>query len=275
MLCRGLFETKGIAWLVALVAVTLLLSKPVHGQYPSSNPGMQQPDPRLAFPTAAQIGTNNPLPPPIVTQPSGQRVFTQQDPPTTPANPGQTPTQSGTFRDRSSVQPASWNTPVSASSQAKSKSEPIEFRAPSKDAQIERPRSTWSALLSMLFSLGIVLSLFLMVAWLYKKSQPATQNRLPKEVVQFLGRTTLSPRQQVFVVRFGNKMLLVNQQQGQMQTLSEIDDPNEVDRIATLCEASQPTSISHSFRDVLQNVVSGKPDHADHPPQKRRSSLAN
>ena len=68
----------------------------------------------------------------------------------------------------------------------------------------------------------------------------------------------MTPRQQMFVVRFGSKLLLISHQPGQTQTLGEITDSDEVQRLAGLCEANHPGSISNSFRDVLKQVTSGK-----------------
>ena len=109
----------------------------------------------------------------------------------------------------------------------------------------------------------------MIIAWLFRKSQPVNFAKLPSEVVQVMGRTAMAPRQQVYVVRFGSKMLLVSHQPGQTQTLGEITDLDEVQRLAGLCEANQPSSISHSFRDVLKQVASGQKDRE---PRSRRSS---
>jgi flagellar biogenesis protein FliO len=114
------------------------------------------------------------------------------------------------------------------------------------------------------------LSFFLLVAWLVKKSQPHSFLKLPGDVVQVMGRTPMAPRQQMYVVRFGSKLLLISHQPGQTQTLGEITDPDEVQRLAGLCEANHPGSISNSFRDVLKQVALGKP--APEPRQTTRLS---
>jgi len=139
---------------------------------------------------------------------------------------------------------------------------PLEFKASSKETSsgIEKSKSTWGAALSMFFSLAIVISFFLLGVWLIKKSQPHSFVKLPGDVVQVMGRTPMAPRQQMYVVRFGSKLLLISHQAGQTQTLGEITDEDEVQRLAGLCEANQPGSISNSFRDVLKQVTLGKPE---------------
>jgi flagellar biogenesis protein FliO len=109
-----------------------------------------------------------------------------------------------------------------------------------------------SAFLSMGSSLLVVLGLFLGLAWLYRKSVGNTAGGgLPKGVLQVLGRTTLAPRQQLVLLRFGSKLVLVSQLHGETRTISEIADPLEVDQLTGLCESSRPGSVSQSFREIL------------------------
>ena len=78
---------------------------------------------------------------------------------------------------------------------------------------------------------------------------------LPNEVIEVLGRSTMGPRQQLYVLRFGSKLILVSQQPGETQALGEITDQEEAARLAGLCEANRPESISNSFKEVFRQVV--------------------
>jgi flagellar biogenesis protein FliO len=151
------------------------------------------------------------------------------------------------------------------------RSSSVELKPPSKTGagSIDKPTSNWGAMLSVLFSLAIVLCVFFGIAWMAKRSLPQSSSKLPTEVVQVLGRTTLAPRQQVYVVRFGKRLLLVSQQPGHTQTLGEIDDDQEVERLAGICEAAQPSSSSRSFSDVLKQVAYGK---TERPTARRRTA---
>lgn len=183
-----------------------------------------------------------------------------------PAQPASQPTSlpNSLPQPDQSVQAASYNAPVSlpalsqsSSSTANAKSNGIALKAPKtpKEGEVERPTSSLGTLFSVLFSLGIVLSMFLGLAWLYRKSQPQSAAKLPSEIVQILGRTNIAPRQSMMVVRFGSKLLLVSQQPGQTETLSEITDPIEVDRMAGICESKAPRSATQSFSSVLLQVA--------------------
>jgi flagellar protein FliO/FliZ len=159
------------------------------------------------------------------------------------------------------VQAASYAAPASIASAAAGsssvKSSSIALKAPKSpnEGEVERPSSSLGTIFSVVFSLGIVLSLFLGIAWLYRKSQPQGTAKLPTEIVQILGRTTVAPRQSMMVVRFGSKLLLVSQQPGQTETLAEISDPSEVDRLAGICESKSAHSASQSFSNVLLQVA--------------------
>ena len=109
-------------------------------------------------------------------------------------------------------------------------------------------------LATMISSLAVVLGLFMLLVWLVRRSAPRSSGSVPKEVVEVFGRATITPRQSVHVVRFGSKMLLLSITPGGMEALSEITDRAEVDRLAGLCQESQPGSVSRSFRQLITQM---------------------
>lgn len=135
----------------------------------------------------------------------------------------------------------------------------IALKAPGEAGEngVPKPSNSLGSVLSVVVSLGFVLALFLGLAWVFRKTQPRSLARLPTEVVQVLGRSNLAPRQQMYVVRFGSRLLLISQQPGHTQTLCEITDDEEVDRLAGFCESNSPTSVSQSFTEVVRQVVTG------------------
>jgi flagellar biogenesis protein FliO len=117
-----------------------------------------------------------------------------------------------------------------------------------------------TSLLTVGSSLAVVLGLFLLVAWGIKRAMPNRSGVLPSEVVEVLGRASLGARQQVHLVRCGSKLLLVSATPGGMETLTEIAEPDEVQRLAALCRQTQPGSTTAAFRQVFQQLAAG----ADH-----------
>ncbi len=68
------------------------------------------------------------------------------------------------------------------------------------------------------------------------QSRTKLTGALPKQVVNVLGRTQLAPRQQLVLIRFGSKLILVSNLQGEVRTLSELTDPLEVDQMRYMRE---------------------------------------
>ena len=182
-----------------------------------------------------------------------QAQFTSTDPPLPSAH-----SQRGSAISVKPTQATAQNSSIDSAQNSKSASqEPRALKPPSKsDANAESKRSsgTVQMFISVVSSLLIVVGLLLGAAWCYRKAAPNASGTLPKQVIQILGRTPLAPRQQLVLLRFGPKLLLVSNLQGEVRTISEIVDPLEVDRVAGMCESSQPGSISDSFRSVLHNI---------------------
>lgn len=101
-------------------------------------------------------------------------------------------------------------------------------------------------------SLAIVLGLFFVFAWLVRRGVPGAIPVLPREAVEVLGRTTLAARQQVHLIRLGNKLILVSVAATGAETLSEVTDAEEVQRLLVLCRQREPASATSMFRQALE-----------------------
>ncbi|REK15917.1 MAG: hypothetical protein DWQ37_08890 [Planctomycetota bacterium] len=107
---------------------------------------------------------------------------------------------------------------------------------------------------SVAMNLGLVLGLFLVVAWALRRGMPKGSALLPAEAVDVLGRAPLAGRQQVYLVRCGNKLVLVSPTATGVETLTEITDPAEVVRLENLCR--QPTAAVGPWRQLLTKLSS-------------------
>lgn len=112
---------------------------------------------------------------------------------------------------------------------------------------------------TLLGSLAVVLGLFLLLAWVLKLAMPKGATMLPRDAVEVLGRAPLAGRHQVHLIRCGNKILLVSVTPSGAETLTEITDPVEVDRLAGICYQSRPFSASANFRQLLQGFATERP----------------
>lgn len=79
----------------------------------------------------------------------------------------------------------------------------------------------------VVLALSAVLALILILRWGGKRLMAAGAFGRGPRGVQVLGRTHLSPRQQVVILQVGRRLLVVGDSGGQLNTLCEISDPDE------------------------------------------------
>jgi len=149
--------------------------------------------------------------------------------------------------ERPACQPAAVAAPAANSS--------LPLKPPLKrtgDADVRLPTHTpGGAVTTVITSLAVVLGLFLLSSLILRKANSRHSATLPGEVVQTLGRAPLSGRQEMHLVRVGNKLLLLSVTATGAETLTEITEPSEIDRLAGICRQSHPDSITASFREIL------------------------
>ncbi len=109
-----------------------------------------------------------------------------------------------------------------------------------------------SSTITVVSSLAVVLGIFLVVAWGMRRAAPTGSALLPGEVFEVLGRAPMASRQQVYLLRCGTRLVLVSVTAAGAETLTEITDPPEVDRLAGLCHQARPNSATAMFRQILQ-----------------------
>ncbi len=194
---------------------------------------------------------------------SGQRVAAVPLPPlsSTSAVPNQGSNAAWVSERTPNVSPASYAAPIASAAQAPSIATRTPLNPPKAQAITDSSKSASGNTLRMLFSVGssllVVIGLFLGVAWCYRKTLNTSMGGLPKHVVNVIGRTAIAPRQQLLLIRFGSKLVLVSMVQGETRTISEITDPLEVDQLAGACESHQPHSLTNSFRSILNQNGGG------------------
>ena len=124
-----------------------------------------------------------------------------------------------------------------------------------RDAASSAHRGGPQGLLTVVSSLGVVLGLFLVVAWAMRRATPGQGGLVPGEVVEVLGKAPLASRQQVYLIRLGSKLVLLSVTPAGAEALSEVTDPDEVQRLTGLCRQAQPNSSTAMFRQVLRQFT--------------------
>jgi len=108
----------------------------------------------------------------------------------------------------------------------------------------------------MFGGLALCLALFLAFAWVVRRGMPRSMAVLPREAVAVLGRMPLAKGQHASLIQVGNKLLLVAVSPAGAETLTEIDDPAEVDRLRTICNGPAEENVAgKSFRMTLQRFA--------------------
>lgn len=117
-----------------------------------------------------------------------------------------------------------------------------------------RSHSPARALSTVISSVVVVLGLFALLVWGARRTRPRHHAALPGEVLEMLGRAPLNARQEMQLVRVGNKLLLLSVTATAAETLTEITDPEEIDRLAGICRHGQSDGISVSLREMLAHL---------------------
>jgi len=134
--------------------------------------------------------------------------------------------------------------------------------ANSSDPTASSPRSATQAMTTILSALSIVLGAFFLVVWLTRSASKRRWSPLPSEAVQLLGRTPLAGRQWMQLIRVGNKLVMVSVNGNQVDTITEITDPEEVEHLVSLCHKNQPNQFRQTFQQVLNQHQQNDPNGA-------------
>jgi flagellar biogenesis protein FliO len=117
--------------------------------------------------------------------------------------------------------------------------------------------------ISIAGSTGLVLGIFLLLVWIVRRKTPQSLVRLPAEAFEVLGRAPMGSRQQVQLLRCGMRLLLVSVTPAGAETLTEITDPAEVDRLCGLCRQTQPGSSSVAFKQIFEQLAPRRPGRTE------------
>ena len=123
---------------------------------------------------------------------------------------------------------------------------------PSNHAEAGKRPDGLSSATTVAGSLALVLGLFFLVLWALRRASPNASAALPAEVFEVLGHAPLAIRQQAIMLRFGKKLLLVSAGVADTKTLTEITDPAEVERLASLCRQVRSGGAAAALRQVFR-----------------------
>lgn len=106
-------------------------------------------------------------------------------------------------------------------------------------------------MLSTVTALGVVVGLILLLRAGYTKMTGRTLAAPRNDVVQVLSRVSVAPRNHVLLLRVGGRILVVGDSPGGMNSLAQIDDPDEVASLLKTLAVNEPNSISQGFSQLI------------------------
>lgn len=113
--------------------------------------------------------------------------------------------------------------------------------------------STWQ----MLGALALVVGLILALKWLSQRFAGQRRRMGHTPVIEVLTRTVVSPKHSVMLLRVGPRLLVVGAGADGMNTLAEIDDPEQAGEVLGAVEQARNDSLSQSFRRTFDRVRPG------------------
>ena len=111
-------------------------------------------------------------------------------------------------------------------------------------------------------SLAVVLGLLALTLMGLRSMHRYSDEALPVDVVEVLGRTTLMGNRDLHLVRVGGKLLLLSLEPSGIETVTEICDEAEVQRIVTMCTSrsqDRQRSVPAAYSPVPSVVDSSSP----------------
>ncbi len=114
----------------------------------------------------------------------------------------------------------------------------------------------------LLMALGIVLGLIIALKFLVGKMYPGLSSGSKSRIVKVLSRSPIAPKQQVILLQVGRRIVVVGDSGGQMGTLSEITDPDEV---ASLIGQVESTELIAAPKTMFSNLFGKARQDYDEP----------
>ena len=155
-----------------------------------------------------------------------------------------------TMADSSSVvaEPSTAPRPISQKS-----STPLPRQTDDASNNSSHSNSGLRALTTVGASLAMVIGAFLLLVWVLRRGNPKSHRMLPDEVLEVLGRKAMGGRIALQLLRFGDKLVLVAMTAEGAETLTEVSDPEQVERLTKLSRGEDSSDITQSFHEILNS----------------------
>ena len=110
------------------------------------------------------------------------------------------------------------------------------------------PFSGW---LNTLTALGVVIGLIYLLRAVLTRTGRGGISPNGSALVEVLARVGVTPRNHILMLRTGQRILVLSESSAGLQTLANLDDPQEVASLLAAVTANKPNSISAGFSHLL------------------------
>jgi flagellar biogenesis protein FliO len=117
----------------------------------------------------------------------------------------------------------------------------------------------------VVLALGSVIALIFGLKWVAKRVFVMPGGPKSSRTVQVLSRAALAPKQQVLLLQVGRRIVVVADSAGQMSTLCQIEDPEEVTSLVAQIMAERGMATPKSFGSVFGRTKSSFDEAMDEP----------
>lgn len=100
-------------------------------------------------------------------------------------------------------------------------------------------------------ALALVVALILAMRWLLRRSSSVRASSRMPQAIEVMAKTAVSPKHTVMLVRVGRRVLVVAAGADGMNTLAEIQDPEQVSELLGDVQRGKANSLSGSFAKAL------------------------
>jgi flagellar protein FliO/FliZ len=133
--------------------------------------------------------------------------------------------------------------------------------------------SGWMAGMKSVFWLGVVVVLIAGLAFVVRRYLPGTTRTFKSPAMQVLGRTLLDSKKALYLVKVGDRVLVLGTSQEGLRTLSEISDPREVQDLMQMAQSG--TKLPFAALLAPKTAPGGAAPAAGAPPVAARSAAAS
>lgn len=116
------------------------------------------------------------------------------------------------------------------------------------------PTSPAMGTLRVVMALALVIVVIFLLRWIAQQYFGAPSAKKTSQAVQVLSRSMISPKQQIVLLQVGRRVLIVGDAGGQMNSLAEITDQDEIAALVTQLRHDKQDPVTRAFSGIFRRA---------------------